>query len=93
MDAIAVILDPRHKLDYYEATEWEPDHVAHARGTLLQAIAKYAATAPPQPDQAAMTVRSGPEGIFDRRRGVQAYKEAPHCEGERAGEVSGGTFG
>ena len=90
-----MILDPRHKLDYYETSKWEPDHVAHARGALLQAIAKYAtAAAPPQPDQAAMTARSGSEGMRDKiysnvkRRRVakeselERYLAAPLADGD-----------
>jgi hypothetical protein len=58
MYAIAVILDPRIKMDYYEADDWEARHVAHSKDSLVQAIEAYGGTAEaavvaaPQPRQA-----------------------------------------
>ena len=50
MYAIAVILDPRLKVDYYKANGWEPELIAHAKNSLVQAVKKYG-TATPQSDQ------------------------------------------
>jgi hypothetical protein len=50
MYAIAVILDPRYKTCYYEANKWEAEHIAHAKGALLQAVEEYEPAAS-QPDQ------------------------------------------
>jgi hAT family C-terminal dimerisation region len=54
MYAIAVILDPSLKLDYYAVSGWEPAHVAHARNALQRAVEEYElagerAAASPQP--------------------------------------------
>jgi hypothetical protein len=49
MYAIAVILDPTLKMDYYKVTNWEPDQVAAAKRALLHAVEVYGAAAPPPP--------------------------------------------
>ena len=47
MYAIAVILDPRLKMDYYKVNNWEPELVGHAKRALLHAIEVYEAATPP----------------------------------------------
>src|SRR5262249_41076901 len=57
MYAIAVILDPTLKMDYYIGNGWEPEDVARARNALHRVIEEYEAAesheaASPQPDVA-----------------------------------------
>jgi hypothetical protein len=81
MYAIAVILDPRLKMDYYRANNWEPEHIAHAKDALLQVVEKYGAAAP-QPDQADIVDHS--QRTEDRRfRGVKRYRVEKGSEVER----------
>jgi hypothetical protein len=42
--AISVILDPRHKMDYYQANGWEADVIAYAKDALQQAVEAYGTT-------------------------------------------------
>jgi hypothetical protein len=51
MYAIAVILDPRCKMVYYEVNEWDEGMIAHAKAALTRAVAEYGA-AESQSDQA-----------------------------------------
>jgi hypothetical protein len=52
MYAIAVILDPRYKTNYYRLNDWEEDHVAHAKGALLRAVEAYETDEEPRSSQA-----------------------------------------
>jgi hypothetical protein len=74
--AIAVILDPRLKMDYYRSNNWEPDHIAHAKNALLRAAREYGATAS-QSDQANAVARSryAEERIFRRVKRLRVDKE------------------
>jgi hAT family C-terminal dimerisation region/Domain of unknown function (DUF4413) len=47
MYAIAVILDPRFKIDYCEVNKWGPWLTAHAKNALVRAVEAYGAAAPP----------------------------------------------
>ena len=50
MYAIAVILDPRFKLDYFKERGWKPDKIRKAVDALRHAVEEYE-TAPSQPDR------------------------------------------
>ena len=52
MYAIAVILDPRNKMEYYRANKWGQRDIAHAKGALLRAVEAYMAEEEPRSDQA-----------------------------------------
>ena len=41
MYMIGLILDPRLKVDYCENNEWEPVHIAHAKGAMQRAVERY----------------------------------------------------
>jgi len=52
MYAIAVILDPRLKADYYMANKWGQRHITHAKDGLLRAVEAYATDEEPRSSQA-----------------------------------------
>ena len=60
MYAVALILDPSSKLEYYEDNDWCRGAVAHAKNALLHVIEEYGKTpgaaAVPQPSQASSVV-------------------------------------
>jgi hypothetical protein len=47
MYAIALILDPRLKADYFEKKRWEPGHLAHAGSAIQRAVETYGDAMPP----------------------------------------------
>jgi hypothetical protein len=62
MYAVALILDPTFKLEYYEENEWTASEIAGAKNALLQVIEEYGGTPEaatvPQPSQASSIVDS-----------------------------------
>ena len=79
MYAIAVILDPRLKMDYYQENDWEPENIAHIKNTLLRVVEEYGAAAP-QPDQADIVDHS--QCTEDRR-----FRSVKRCRAEKGSEV------
>lgn len=81
MYAIAVILDPRFKLDYYEEHDWEPTEISDARDALVRAVEEYR-TVSPQPDQAGGAARLG--RIEEQKfRGLKRRRVQKESEVER----------
>jgi hAT family C-terminal dimerisation region/Domain of unknown function (DUF4413) len=88
MYAIAVILDPRWKMRYYRANEWEPELIAHAKNSLVQAMEAYGTAAEmpliPQSSQASQADR--PEDLFEEMK-VEWNKKAKQPRVEKESEL------
>lgn len=63
MYAVALILDPSCKMDYYRASDWDASEIANAKNALLRVIEEYGRTpeavAVPQPSQVSGVAGSG----------------------------------
>ena len=64
MYAVALILDPSSKMEYYEDNGWCRGAVAHAKNALLEVIDKYGKT----PGAAAVSQPSQASGVVDFRK-------------------------
>jgi hAT family C-terminal dimerisation region len=88
MYAIAVILDPRLKLDYYKNNNWERKLVNHAKRALLRAIGVYGAAMPPS-TQSEVVAYPGP--VEERAFGGVVKRRCVEKESELGAYLSGGV--
>lgn len=91
MYAIAVILDPRLKTNYYRANKWKPQEIAQAKDALVRAVEAYGTEEEPRSNQADAMSRLGPmdQEIFQdlKRRRVEEESEVECYLAERTASV------
>jgi hypothetical protein len=77
MYMIALILDPRLKMDYFEDNHWEEEHVAHAKGAIQQAVKMYG-DAMPRSEQSGTARRLDPvdEELHQQAKRRRVNKES-----------------